>query len=104
MAEQDRQVLTAEEVRATAELARLALSEEEVVRLQRELSAILDYMADLAKLDTAGVEPMTHAVPLHAPLRKDALGPQLDAETALADAPRKEGSFFEVPKIIEVSE
>ncbi len=96
--------ITAEEVRATAELARLELSPEELTRLERELSAILDYMTDLGKLDTTGVEPMTHAVPLFAPLRPDTLGPQLDAETALADAPRREGSFFEVPKIIEVSE
>jgi aspartyl-tRNA(Asn)/glutamyl-tRNA(Gln) amidotransferase subunit C len=96
--------ITAEEVRVTAELARLSLSDEEVGRLQRELSAILDYMNDLAQLDTRGVEPMTHAVPLHAPLREDTLGPQLDVESALADAPRREGSFFEVPKIIEVSE
>ena len=95
--------ITAEEVRVTAELARLSLSDDEIDRLQRELSAILDYMTDLGKLDTAGVEPMTHAVPLYAPLRADTLGPQLDAEVALADAPRKEGSFFEVPKIIEVS-
>ena len=96
--------ITAEEVRATAELARLELSEQELVSLERELSAILDYMADLAQLDTTGVEPMTHAVPLFCPLRADVLGAQLSAETALAQAPRKEGSFFEVPKIIEVSE
>jgi aspartyl-tRNA(Asn)/glutamyl-tRNA(Gln) amidotransferase subunit C len=96
--------ISAEEVRATAELARLALSDEELTRLERELSAILDYMTDLAALDTTGVEPMTHAVPLFAPLREDALGPQLPAEAALRAAPRKEGSFFEVPKIIEVSE
>lgn len=96
--------ITAAEVRETAELARLALSDEELTRLERELSAILDYMADLAQLDTTGVEPMTHAVPLTAPLRKDELGPQLEPDVALADAPRREGSFFEVPKIIEVSE
>jgi len=96
--------ITAEDVRTTAELARLALSDDEVERLGRELSAILEYMNDLGKLDTQGVEPMTHAVPLFAPLRQDTLGPQLDADSALADAPRKEGSFFEVPKIIDVSE
>ena len=96
--------ITADEVRATAELARLELSQEELTRLERELSAILDYMTDLGKLDTTGVEPMTHAVPLFAPLRADVLGPQLDVDVALADAPRREGSFFEVPKIIEVSE
>ena len=97
--------ITASEVSATAELARLALSPEELTRLERELSAILEYMADLAKLDTSGIEPMTHAVPnMFAPLRTDVLGPQLDADTALADAPRREGSFFEVPKIVEGNE
>ena len=96
--------ITAAEVRETAELARLALSDDELTRLERELSAILDYMADLAQLDTTGVEPMTHAVPLFAPLRNDELGEQLSADVALADAPKKEGPFFEVPKIIEVSE
>lgn len=96
--------ITADEVRVTAELARLELSPPEVESLQRDLSAILDYMADLAKLDTTGIEPMTHAVPLHAPLRKDAIGPQLEVDLALSQAPRKEGAFFEVPKIIEVSE
>ena len=96
--------ITADEVRATAELARLELTEQEVGSLERDLSAILDYMTDLSSLDTTGVEPMTHAVPLFAPLRADVLGPQLDAATALSDAPRSEGSFFEVPKIIEVSE
>ena len=96
--------ITADEVRATAELARLELTQEEIGSLERDLSAILAYMTDLSELDTTGVEPMTHAVPLFAPLREDVLGPQLDAATALADAPRSEGSFFEVPKIIEVSE
>jgi aspartyl-tRNA(Asn)/glutamyl-tRNA(Gln) amidotransferase subunit C len=96
--------ITAQEVAATAELARLELSAEEMVSLERELSAVLDYMTDLAKLDTTGVEPMTHAVPLFAPLRADELGPQLSSDVALSDAPRREGSFFEVPKIIEVSE
>ena len=96
--------ITTDEARATAELARLAFTDEELARIARELSAILDYMTDLGRLDTTGVEPMTHAVPLVAPLRPDALGPQLSPDVALADAPRKEGSFFEVPKIIEVSE
>jgi aspartyl-tRNA(Asn)/glutamyl-tRNA(Gln) amidotransferase subunit C len=96
--------ITASEVRATAELARLDLTDDELARLERELSAILDYMTDLQELDTTGVEPMTHAVPLFAPLRKDELGHQFSAEVALADAPKSEGSFFEVPKIIEAAE
>ena len=50
------------------------------------------------------MEPTTHAVPLDCPLREDQLGPQLDVEAALSDAPRRQGELFEVPKIIEVGE
>lgn len=96
--------ITPEEVRETALLARLKLSDEEVGRLTRELDAILGYMQELAGLDVEGVEPTTHAVPLDCPLRADELGPHLEVEQALADAPRREGPLFEVPKIIEVGE
>src|SRR5258706_486062 len=94
--------ITPEEVQKTALLSRLELTDEEVGRLSRELNAILSYMEKLNQLDVSGVEPTTHAVPLDCPLRADELGPHLDAEVALSSAPRKEGAFFEVPKIIEV--
>jgi len=100
----ERAKITAEEVRETALLARLELDDEEVGRLTRELGAILEYMETLGGLDVEGVEPTTHAVPLDCPLREDVLGAQLDVERALADAPRREGALFEVPKIIEVGE
>jgi aspartyl-tRNA(Asn)/glutamyl-tRNA(Gln) amidotransferase subunit C len=93
--------ITADEVRQTALLGRLALSEDEVKRLTGELDAILGYMEQLAALDTTGVEPTTHAVPVELPFRDDTLGEQFSLETALSDAPRREGAFFEVPKIIE---
>jgi len=96
--------ITPEEVRETALLARLELSEEEVPRLTRELDAILGYMAQLAALNVDGVEPTTHAVPLDLPMCADELGAHLEVDQALGDAPRREGSFFEVPKIIEVGE
>lgn len=96
--------LTIDEVKETALLARLELSDEELGRMTRELDAILGYMDDLAGLDVAGVEPTTHAVPLDCPLRPDELGPHLSIEEALADAPRHLEELFEVPKIIEVAE
>ncbi len=92
--------ITPDEVRATAALARLALTDEEVARLQRELDVILVYMESLAALDVAGVPPMTHAVALDCPLRDDVPGPELGAEAALAAAPRPDGAFFQVPRII----
>jgi aspartyl-tRNA(Asn)/glutamyl-tRNA(Gln) amidotransferase subunit C len=99
--------ITAADVRETATLARLELGDEEVARLTRELDAILGYMDLLDQLDVSSVEPMTHAVSLDLPLRDDvveALEPQLPVVKALGDAPRAHEGFFEVPKIIEVTE
>jgi aspartyl-tRNA(Asn)/glutamyl-tRNA(Gln) amidotransferase subunit C len=99
--------ITADDVRETALLARLELSDDEVKRLTRELDAILGYMDLLDTLDVSGVEPTTHAVPLDLPLREDALEqlePHLPVDDALADAPKRHNDLFEVPRIIEVGE
>ena len=90
-----------EEVDELALLARLELGDAEKERLRGDLSAILDYVAQLASVDTTGVEPMTHAVPLDCPLRPDAVGPSLAVDEALADAPQRIDDFFGVPRIIE---
>ena len=65
-----------------------------------DLDAILDYVHALGDLDTAKVEPMTHAVPFDCPLRPDEVRPSLPLEEALANAPRREASFFQVPRIV----
>jgi aspartyl-tRNA(Asn)/glutamyl-tRNA(Gln) amidotransferase subunit C len=96
--------ITIDEVKETALLARLQLSDEELQRMTRELDSILGYMQQLDGLELAGVEPTTHAVPLDCPLRADELGPHLTIEEALADAPRSLEQLFEVPKIIEIGE
>jgi aspartyl-tRNA(Asn)/glutamyl-tRNA(Gln) amidotransferase subunit C len=92
--------ITADEVRELALLARLRLSEDEVARMTTDLDAILDYVDALRALDTSAVEPMTHAVPFDCPLRVDEVRPSLPVEEALANAPRREGSFFQVPRIV----
>jgi aspartyl-tRNA(Asn)/glutamyl-tRNA(Gln) amidotransferase subunit C len=92
-----------EEVRELAMLARLQLSEDEVARMAGDLAAILEYVDALRALDTTDVEPMTHAVPFDCPLRPDEVGASLSAEEALSNAPRREGSFFEVPRIVPVA-
>jgi aspartyl-tRNA(Asn)/glutamyl-tRNA(Gln) amidotransferase subunit C len=92
--------ITADEVRELALLARLRLSDEEVGRMTTDLDAILDYVDALRALDTSAVEPMTHAVPFDCPLRTDEVRPSLPVEEALANAPRREESFFEVPRIV----
>jgi aspartyl-tRNA(Asn)/glutamyl-tRNA(Gln) amidotransferase subunit C len=92
--------ITVEEVRELAVLARLALSEQEIARMTGDLDAILDYVDAMRELDTTGVEPMTHAVPFDCPLRADQVAPSLPVDEALANAPRREASFFQVPRIV----
>ena len=65
-----------------------------------DLAAILDYVDAMRELDTTGVEPMTHAVPFDCPLRADQVAPSLSVDEALANAPRREASFFQVPRIV----
>jgi aspartyl-tRNA(Asn)/glutamyl-tRNA(Gln) amidotransferase subunit C len=93
-----------EEVERIATLARLSLDADEAERMTSQLDAILDYVALLGQLDTTGVEPTAHAVPLRTPLRPDRAVPGLAPELALANAPEREGSAFLVPKVIDGDE
>ena len=96
--------ITRKEVEETALLARLALGEAEIDTYTRQLGDILGYIEKLRQLDTEGVEPTTHAVPMDCPLRPDTVGERLPSEAALGAAPRRSDGFFEVPRIIEVDE
>lgn len=89
------------DVEHVARLARLALSEAELARMQAELSAILAYVDKLRELDVEGVEPTSHAVPLVNVMREDEPRPGLAREEAMANAPDPAGEFFRVPRIIE---
>ena len=93
--------ITSEEVRKVANLARLALSEEEVQSLTLQLDAILGYVEQLNELDTTAAEPTTHVIPLDCPPREDCLKPFSGREAILNQAPQHEEDFFLVPKIIE---
>jgi aspartyl-tRNA(Asn)/glutamyl-tRNA(Gln) amidotransferase subunit C len=92
-----------EEVREIAVLARLALSDAELARMTNDLDAILGHVEALRELDTAATEPMTHAVPFDCPLRPDERGESLSVDEALRNAPRREQSFFAVPRIVPVA-
>lgn len=95
--------LTINEVEHVARLARLELSAEEKERFTHQLNDILQYVEKLKELDTDGVEPTAHVIPLQNVLREDAVRPSLDREDVLANAPDREEAFFKVPKIIEES-
>src|SRR5687767_14525901 len=92
--------LTRAEVDEIALLARLELDDAEAERLRGDLSAILAHMDRLRDLDTTGVEPMTHAVPVDLPLRPDEIDPSLPVADALAGAPERADDCFQVPAII----
>jgi aspartyl-tRNA(Asn)/glutamyl-tRNA(Gln) amidotransferase subunit C len=93
--------LTLEEVRHVAILARLSLSAEEEALMRTQLSAILDAMAELSRVDTSGVEPTSHAAGDVAPWRRDEVQPSFPPEKALGNAPARVGTSFAVPKILE---
>ncbi len=84
-----------------AHLARLELSQEEKARLGAQLSRVLDYVAQLNKVDVTGIEPTAHAVPLTNVLRKDQPRPSIERERILANAPETARDLFIVPKIVE---
>jgi len=93
--------ITIDRVRRVAELARLDLAPGEEERLTGQLNAILEYMGQLAEVDTAGVEPTSHVLPLTNVLRDDVPHACLPTAEALANAPAAEQGHFAVPKIIE---
>lgn len=82
-------------------LARLELSEEEMDLFSRQLGSIIEYINKLNELDTSGVEPTAHVLPLHNVFREDVVQPSLPREMALQNAPERNEQFYRVPKIIE---
>ena len=93
--------ITKETVLHVAKLARLELTEQEVVTMQRDLGKILGHVEELNQLDTAGVAETSHVAAEHAPLRPDVQQGSLDTELALSEAPRRAGGGFAVPAFVD---
>ena len=89
------------QVEHVARLARLELSAADKERMRRELDGILSYIDTLRALQTDGVEPTSHAVPLTNVMREDEPRPSVPQTDMLANAPDPSGEFFRVPRIIE---
>jgi aspartyl-tRNA(Asn)/glutamyl-tRNA(Gln) amidotransferase subunit C len=92
--------ITPEVVAKVARLARLALTDDELVEASHQLSDMLDHFADIDALDLDGVEPMTHPTPIANVMREDVELPGLDRDEVLAAAPAPEDGRFRVPPII----
>jgi aspartyl-tRNA(Asn)/glutamyl-tRNA(Gln) amidotransferase subunit C len=98
--------VTLEDVGRVAALANLELTPDESVRMLKDLNAILDYVAELNELDTAGVAPLAQVSELDsaasaAVLRADVQLPCLDREEVMKQAPETDGVFFRVPRVID---
>jgi aspartyl-tRNA(Asn)/glutamyl-tRNA(Gln) amidotransferase subunit C len=98
--------VTVDDVGRVAELAHLELTPDETGHMLHDLNAILDYVAELNELDTAGVTPLAQVSELFSTegaggLRADVVLPSLDRATVLAQAPETDQVFFKVPKVIE---
>ena len=92
--------LTRADVIHVAKLARLALSEEEVEQFTVQLGAVLEHFASVAALDTSGVPPTSHPIPLSNVLRPDEVRPTLERDAVMAMAPAEEDGRFRVPRIL----
>ncbi len=88
-------------VKYVAHLARIDLEPEELDKLTGQFKGILDFIGKLSEIDIKGINPTSHILPLSNILRDDVRAPSLPAERALENAPKRDGNFFEVPKVIE---
>mgnify|MGYP004601437709 CR=1 FL=1 len=92
------------DVAYVAELARLELTDEEKAVFQPQLESIVRYVEKISSVDVSGVEPMMHGRTLVNAFREDVVRASLPAEVALANAPKRVGDEFLLPKIVEGAE
>ena len=92
-------MITIKDVEHVAKLARLRLSDDERVLYTQQLSKIIGYFDELQAIDTIGVEPMSHALPVLNVMREDEIEPPPGHAALLQNAPSSQGPYFRVPKI-----
>lgn len=88
------------DVEYVAWLARLELNEDEKERFTRQLGQVLEHAEKIKSLHTEDVEPTSHVIPFKNVMREDEVRSCLSQEEALSNAPRSEGGYFVVPRII----
>lgn len=93
--------LSMDDVRKVALLARLRLSEDELARMQQQLSSILEYMQVLQEVDVTDVPPTAQVTDVVNVVRPDEVRPSLLLEEALANAPQREAGYFKVKPVFE---
>jgi len=93
--------ITAAEVEHVARLSRLALDKAEIEALTGQMDELLGYVEKLNELDTEGIVPTSHAVPMENAFRTDVVKPSIGLDKALQNAPQTDDGCFVVPKVIE---
>lgn len=88
-----------EDVKHVAKLARLELTEKEIEKYSKQLDEIIKYVEQMNEVDTTGVEPMPHPIPVYNVMREDEVKYEQTKEELMANAPFEEDGFFRVPKI-----
>ncbi len=92
-------MISKDDVKHVAKLARLELTEEETEKYSKQLGEILKYVEQMNEVDTTGIEPMPHAIPVYNVMRDDIVKYEQTKEEMMANAPFEEDGFFRVPKI-----
>ena len=93
--------VTKQDVEHIAALAQLSLDEGTKARLVREMDEILGYVDKLNELDTSSIEPTMHALEMTNVYRDDVVAPSVGRESALMNAPKTDGEYFLVPRILD---
>lgn len=93
--------ITKKDIEHVALLARLELSENEKDIYTSQVGSILKYVENISRVNTQGIEPTTHAVPMSKSLREDISIKSIAHEDILMNAPEKDRGYFKVPRIIE---
>ena len=92
-------MISTEDVKHVAKLARLELTDEEINKYSKQLDSIIKYVEQMNEVDTTGIEPMPHAIPVYNVMREDVVKYEQTKEELMANAPYEEDGFFRVPKI-----
>lgn len=93
--------LTKDQVKHVARLAGLTLSKKEITKFQKQLSDILDYVAQLDEVDTSKVEPASQVAGLENIFRDDKTAPSLSQKEVLSGAKEKHNNFFKIKGIFD---
>lgn len=93
--------LSDDDIRWVAHLARLEFQGDELKPFTEQLNKVVDYVNQLQSVNTDGVEPLSHPLPLQNVFRADEVRPSLTPDQALANAPNRKGDFYAVPAVLD---